>query len=66
MRNLGASIGIAMLSTVVQIREQVHFSTIAEAMTQNSLRLQDRLQSLARCSARMASTPTRRRSRAPA
>ncbi|HEY4167565.1 MAG TPA: DHA2 family efflux MFS transporter permease subunit [Reyranella sp.] len=46
MRNLGASIGIAMLSTVVQIREQVHFSTIAEAMSQNSLRLQERLQSL--------------------
>jgi len=46
MRNLGASIGIAMLSTVVQIREQVHFSTIAEAMSRNSLRLQERLQSL--------------------
>lgn len=47
MRNLGASIGIAMLSTVVQIREQVHFSVIAEAMSQNSLRLQERLQALA-------------------
>lgn len=47
MRNLGASIGIAMLSTVVQVREQVHFSVIAEAMTQNSLRLQERLQDLA-------------------
>jgi DHA2 family multidrug resistance protein len=46
MRNLGASIGIAMLSTVVQIREQVHFSVIAEAISQNSLRLQERLQSL--------------------
>jgi len=46
MRNLGASIGIAMLSTVVQIREQVHFSVIAEAMSQNSLRLQERLQAL--------------------
>ena len=46
MRNLGASIGIAMLSTVVQIREQVHFSVIAEAMSRNSLRLQERLQSL--------------------
>ncbi len=46
MRNLGASVGIAMLSTVVQIREQVHFSTIAEAMSRNSLRLQERLQSL--------------------
>src|SRR4029077_20879217 len=47
MRNLGASIGIAMLSTVVQIREQVHFSVIAEAMSQNSLRLQERLHDLA-------------------
>jgi len=47
MRNLGASVGIAMLSTVVQIREQVHFSVIAEAMSQNSLRLQERLQDLA-------------------
>ena len=47
MRNLGASIGIAMLSTVVQFREQVHFSTIAEALTVNSLKVQDRLQSLA-------------------
>jgi DHA2 family multidrug resistance protein len=46
MRNLGASVGIAMLSTVVQIREQVHFSVIAEAMSRNSLRLQERLQSL--------------------
>jgi DHA2 family multidrug resistance protein len=36
-----------MLSTVVQIREQVHFSVIAEAMSQNSLRLQERLQDLA-------------------
>ena len=47
MRNLGASVGIAMLSTVVQIREQVHFSVIAEAISQNSLRLQERLQGLA-------------------
>ena len=47
MRNLGASVGIAMLSTVVQIREQVHFSVIAEAMSRNSLRLQERLQDLA-------------------
>jgi DHA2 family multidrug resistance protein len=43
MRNLGASIGIAMLSTMVQMREQIHFSVIAEAMTQNSLKVQDRL-----------------------
>jgi len=31
MRNLGASIGIAALSTMVQIREEIHFSAIAEA-----------------------------------
>jgi DHA2 family multidrug resistance protein len=46
MRNLGASVGIAMLSTVVQIREQVHFSTIAEAVTQNSVRLQEHVRAL--------------------
>ncbi|HTR88401.1 MAG TPA: DHA2 family efflux MFS transporter permease subunit [Reyranella sp.] len=46
MRNLGASIGIAMLSTMVQVREEIHFSAIAEAMTQNNLRLQDRLRDL--------------------
>lgn len=46
MRNLGASVGIAMLSTMVQVREEVHFSAIAEAMSANSLRLQERLQAL--------------------
>jgi DHA2 family multidrug resistance protein len=46
MRNLGASIGIAMLSTMVQMREAVHFSVIAEALTQNSLEVQDRLHAL--------------------
>jgi DHA2 family multidrug resistance protein len=46
MRNLGASVGIAMLSTIVQFREQEHFSTIAEALTQNSLKVQERLQAL--------------------
>jgi DHA2 family multidrug resistance protein len=46
MRNLGASVGIAMLSTMVQVREEIHFSAIAEALTQNSLKVQDRLQAL--------------------
>jgi MFS transporter, DHA2 family, multidrug resistance protein len=46
MRNLGASIGIAMLSTIVQFREQMHFSVIAEAVPQNSVRLQEQIQSL--------------------
>jgi DHA2 family multidrug resistance protein len=57
MRNLGASVGIAMLSTVVQFREQVHFSTIAEALSQNSLRVQDRLQSFAAMFAGRGSDP---------
>ncbi len=47
MRNLGASIGIAMLSTVVQIREQMHFSAIAESVTQNGVRLQEQIQTMA-------------------
>jgi DHA2 family multidrug resistance protein len=46
MRNLGASVGIVMLSTMVQMREEIHFSAIAEALTQNSLKVQDRLQVL--------------------
>src|SRR5262249_44499917 len=46
MRNLGASVGIAMLSTVVQFREQMHFSVIAEALTENSLKLRERLAGL--------------------
>jgi DHA2 family multidrug resistance protein len=46
MRNLGASIGIAVLSTMVQIRESIHFSAIADALTENSLKVQDRLQAL--------------------
>ena len=33
MRNLGGSIGIAMLSTVVDRREHFHFSVLAEAIT---------------------------------
>jgi membrane fusion protein (multidrug efflux system) len=45
-RDLGASVGIAMLSTMVQMREEIHFSAIAEALTRNSLKVQDRLQAL--------------------
>jgi DHA2 family multidrug resistance protein len=46
LRNLGASIGTAMLSTTVQVREQFHFSVIADHLTQNDLRLHERLGTL--------------------
>ena len=46
MRNLGGSLGIALLSTVIARREVMHFSAIAEAMTANSLKVQERLQAL--------------------
>jgi MFS transporter, DHA2 family, multidrug resistance protein len=36
MRNLGGSVGIAMLSTVIERREHFHFSVLAEAMAQNA------------------------------
>src|SRR5579872_2615895 len=38
MRNLGGSVGIAMLSTFITFREHYHFSVIGDALTQNSLR----------------------------
>jgi MFS transporter, DHA2 family, multidrug resistance protein len=43
MRNLGGSIGIATLSTMIERREQFHFSMLAEAMTQNAMLTQQRL-----------------------
>jgi DHA2 family multidrug resistance protein len=43
MRNLGGSIGISMLSTVIARREQFHFSMLAEAITANATRTQERL-----------------------
>jgi MFS transporter, DHA2 family, multidrug resistance protein len=43
MRNLGGSIGIAMLSTVIDRREHMHFSVLAEAMTQNATLTQQRV-----------------------
>ena len=46
MRNLGGSVGIALLSTVIERREQFHFSVLAEAMTQNATRTQERLGAL--------------------
>lgn len=38
MRNLGGSVGIAMLATFVTVREHFHFSVIADRLSQNSLR----------------------------
>src|SRR6201999_1208249 len=38
MRNLGGSIGIAMLSTMIDRREHFHFSMLAEAITVNATR----------------------------
>jgi MFS transporter, DHA2 family, multidrug resistance protein len=38
MRNLGGSVGIAMLATFITFREQYHFSIIGDRLTQNSLR----------------------------
>ncbi len=46
MRNLGGSIGIASLSTIIERREHMHFSVIAEAMTVNATRTQERLHAL--------------------
>ncbi len=43
MRNLGGSVGIALLSTVISRREVMHFSVIAESMTANAGRTQERV-----------------------
>jgi DHA2 family multidrug resistance protein len=47
MRNLGGSIGIAVLATMIDRREHFHFSMLAEAMTVNATRTQERLAMLA-------------------
>ena len=44
MRNLGGSVGIAMLATYVTVREHFHFSVIAERLTQNSPRTAQAIQ----------------------
>ncbi|MGX5777031.1 MDR family MFS transporter [Methylorubrum zatmanii] len=46
-RNLGGSVGIAVLSTMIQRRDHMHFSVIAEAITGNALRTQQHLATLA-------------------
>lgn len=43
MRNLGGSVGIALLSTLTQTREHFHFSVIAERVTQNGAATAQRL-----------------------
>jgi DHA2 family multidrug resistance protein len=45
-RNLGGSIGIAALATVLEHREHYHFSIISERLTRNSTSLADALQGL--------------------
>ena len=47
MRNRGGLIGIAMLSTMIDRSEQMHFSVLAEAITVNATRTQDRIAALA-------------------
>ncbi|MGB8839702.1 MAG: DHA2 family efflux MFS transporter permease subunit [Aliidongia sp.] len=47
MRNLGGSVGIAVLATFTITREHFHFSTIAERITQNGTLLQERLAGMA-------------------
>jgi len=41
MRNLGGSVGIALLSTVADQREHYHFSIVAERVTHNSTQAAD-------------------------
>lgn len=47
MRNLGGSVGIAALGTVVDQREHFHFSVLAERMSANLPLLAERLQAMA-------------------
>jgi MFS transporter, DHA2 family, multidrug resistance protein len=43
MRNLGGSIGIALLTTFITIREHYHFSRIADRITQNASITEERI-----------------------
>jgi DHA2 family multidrug resistance protein len=47
MRNLGGSIGIAMLQTFTTWREHFHFDVVSERITQNDLQLQERIELIA-------------------
>jgi DHA2 family multidrug resistance protein len=46
-RNLGGSIGIAMLSTITQTREQVHFSAISDRISANAAATAGKIEQLA-------------------
>ena len=46
-RNLGGSIGIAMLSTITQTREQVHFAAISDHITGNAANTAGRIEQIA-------------------
>ena len=63
-RNLGGSVGIAVPSTMIQRREHLHFSVIAEAITGNALRMQHSLATLAAGFANRSAGPELARERA--
>jgi len=46
-RNLGGSIGIALLSTITQTREQVHYAAISDRITANASNAAGRIDQLA-------------------
>ena len=46
-RNIGGSVGIALISTIITRREQLHDFRIGESVTAYSLPLQNRLQTIA-------------------
>jgi DHA2 family multidrug resistance protein len=64
MRNLGGSIGIATLSTMIDRREHFHFSMLAEAITVNATRTQERLATLAAGMHAHVADPTMAKARA--
>jgi len=47
MRNLGGSVGIAMLQTYATWREHFHFDIVSQRLTQNSLVVQERVAAIA-------------------
>jgi DHA2 family multidrug resistance protein len=48
MRNLGGSVGIALLATFTTIREHYHFSVISEHLSRNNTLLQGRVADMSR------------------
>ena len=47
MRNLGGSIGIATLATLISRREHFHYAMLSEGITRNALHTQERVAALA-------------------